>query len=39
VNLEARKPGEVNQENRKSGDFAAFYAFLASRLFPVFLLS
>jgi len=64
VNLEARNPGEVNQENRnrgkgisemegkaarvaasergqpvsfKAGDFAAFYGFLASRLFPVFL--
>jgi hypothetical protein len=66
VNLEARNPGEVNQENRnrgngiseiegkaarvaasergqrvsfKTGDFAAFHDFLASRLFPLFLLS
>jgi len=39
VNLAAKKLGEVNQENRKSGDLAAFYGFLASRLFPVFLLS
>jgi len=66
VNLEARNPGEVNQEIRnrgngiseiegkaarvaasergqrvsfKAGNFAAFHGFLASRLFPLFLLS
>lgn len=39
MNLEARNPGEVNQENRKAGDSAAFREFLASRLFPLFLLS
>jgi len=39
MNLEARNPREVNQENRKAGDFAAFHNFLSSRLFPLFLLS
>jgi hypothetical protein len=39
MNLEVRNPGEVNQENRKAGNFAAFHGFLASRLFPLFLLS
>ncbi len=66
MNLEARNPGEVNQENRnrgngiseiegkaasvaasergqrvsfKAGNLAAFHGFIASRLFPLFLLS
>ena len=66
MNLEARNPGGVNQENRnrgngiseiegkaarvaasecgqlvsfKAGDFAAFHGFLASSLFPLFLIS
>jgi len=66
MNLEARKPGRVNQENRnrgngiseiegkaarvaasergqrvsfKAGNLAASHAFLAPRLFPLFLLS
>jgi hypothetical protein len=39
VILEARKPRSVNRENRKAGNLAAFYGFLASRLFPLFLLS
>jgi len=66
VNLEARNPGEVNQENRnrgkgiseiegkaarvaasergqrvsfKAGHLAAFHGFIASRSFPLFLLS
>jgi hypothetical protein len=39
MNLEARNPGEVNQENRKAGNLAAFHGFLASRFVPLFLLS
>ena len=39
MNLESRKPGRVNKEGRKAGISTGVHGFLASRLFPLFLLS